>query len=319
LETSNANWDAAFIMRSDSHLAKRPKGQIAVVIGVAAVGLISSMALAADVGVFYWTWAYLQKAADAAVLAGGTYLPEMQDRAMQKAREYVGRNGVDESEITDLAVSDDGRQISISLQRTVPYFFARVVGLAQDDVSVRAVAEVKPSGTARGLIPVGVDHRTDLTPYQTITLKGGPFIAPGNWKPLALGAPGADIYRSNLEYGYQGEVKIADFVDTETGVMAGPTEQGLQARIDNGLANYPEGTADVHELNDARVVQLPIIDFTEIEGKSSVPVLGFAVFWLTSVNGNGDITGQFIRQVTSGDRPADNAPLFGALSVVLVE
>ena len=49
-------------------------GQMAVVFALAAVTLCGVIALGADVGVLYYNWVQLQKAADAAALAGAQIL-----------------------------------------------------------------------------------------------------------------------------------------------------------------------------------------------------------------------------------------------------
>src|ERR1700737_5357441 len=50
------------------------KGQIGVVMTFAIATLLGAMALGADVAVMYFNWVQLQKAADAAALAGANYL-----------------------------------------------------------------------------------------------------------------------------------------------------------------------------------------------------------------------------------------------------
>jgi len=297
----------------------KPNGQIAATLAVSAVGLFAAVALAADVAVFYSNWSLLQKAADAAVLAGANFLPTNPDFAIAKADEYAVTNGIASEEIVDTVTSEDNLRIQIRLQRTVPYFFARVAGLDTGIVQARATAGVVPVGAARGLIPIGIDHRTNMTPYQTIELKQfAQTPGPGNWKPLALGNPGADVYRSNIMYGYQTEIAISEILTTETGNIVGPTDQAITFRIEGGMASDPSGTSTVHNLNNPRIVQVPIVDFTGVNGNSQVPVLGFAVLWLMNVQG-GNITTQFIRQVTAGDKPSSGAPPYGSLTVSLLE
>ncbi len=51
------------------------KGQIAVVMMLLMLPLLSLIGLGADLGLLYFHWVLVQKAADAAVLAGAGYLP----------------------------------------------------------------------------------------------------------------------------------------------------------------------------------------------------------------------------------------------------
>jgi hypothetical protein len=299
-------------------LRKRSNGQIGVAIAVSLAALLGVAALSTDVAVFYYHWSLLQKAADAAVIAGANFLPTNPDYARTTANSYATQNGIEGAEITATHISEDNQRIEIRLSRTVPYYFARVLGLTNAPVSVRAIAGVLPVGKARGLVPIGIDHRTKMRPYFTILLKKD-SVGPGNWQPLALGAPGGDTYRKNIQYGYDGLVSISDWVTTETGQMVGPTGQGINDRIYAGTTSNPGATPTDHPLNDPRIIQVPIVDFEGINGNSQVPVLGFAVLWVVGYSGHGIIETQFIRQVTSSDIPDPNAPANGALTVRLLE
>src|SRR6266850_2787145 len=57
-------------------LRKFRKGQIAVVMTLVIATLVGVMSLGADVGVMYYNWVQLQKGADAAAVAGASYLNE---------------------------------------------------------------------------------------------------------------------------------------------------------------------------------------------------------------------------------------------------
>ena len=57
-------------------LGKFRKGQIAVVMTLVIATLVGVMSLGADVGVMYYNWVQLQKGADAAAVAGASYLNE---------------------------------------------------------------------------------------------------------------------------------------------------------------------------------------------------------------------------------------------------
>ncbi|MGH7865171.1 MAG: hypothetical protein ACREQB_09285, partial [Candidatus Binataceae bacterium] len=157
--------------RSVQILRKRSKGQVGVAMTVALAALLGVTALGADVAVFYYQWSLLQKAADAAVLAGANFLPTNPDYARNTANTYAAQNGIAGGEIIATNVAGDNMSIQIQLSRTVPYYFARVFGLENAPVNVVARAGVLPVGKARGLVPIGIDYRTNMTPYVTIVLK----------------------------------------------------------------------------------------------------------------------------------------------------
>src|SRR5260221_8050206 len=83
------------------------RGQISVVFALAAVTLCGVMALGADIGVLYYNWVQLQKAADAAALAGAQILgqdpsdptPATSTLATTTAQTYATNNGVAASDV----------------------------------------------------------------------------------------------------------------------------------------------------------------------------------------------------------------------------
>jgi hypothetical protein len=81
----------------------------------------------------------------------------------------------------------------------------------------------------------------------------------------------------------------------------------------------PGGTFSDHLLTDPRVLIVPMVDFSNINGKSEVPVIGFAALWLVSVDNQNDITTYFINEVAPGSTPDPNAPTYGAYKAVLVQ
>ncbi len=161
-------------------LGKYCKGQMAVVMTLAIATLLGVMALGADVGVLYYNWVQLQKAADSAALAGAGKLtgqPDptgtVQQTAVSYADGYACLNGVDDpnhqgsttvcpslpavpnytDKVLYTTVDTNNTQVSIGINRTLPYFFGRVLGLDRGGVTVRATAAVKPAGSAHGIFP----------------------------------------------------------------------------------------------------------------------------------------------------------------------
>jgi hypothetical protein len=302
------------------------RGQVAVVLTLAIVTLVGAMALGADVAVFYFNWVELQKAADAAVVAGATFLPSNPSLAISTANDYVQRNGVKQAEIVSTTVSSDQREIQMKLTRTVPYYFARVLGLSAGLVDVKATGGIQASKTAAGLVPIGIQYGTDMTTFQSVTLKLAPaqgMVGPGNWEPLAMGYtpnsdPGGKNYQTNIEYGYQPTLTINDLIYTEPGNLVGPTQQGINFRLSGGSTSDPSGTASDHTLSDPRTIEIPIVNFNNVNGSSQVQIMGFAELWIISVAGNGNITAEFINQVGIDNAGDPNAPQYGAFTPVLL-
>ena len=294
------------------------RGQSSILLAILLPSLVGTIALGVDISVFYFNWAKLQRAADAAALAGAAYLPDNTAGATSAANNYAALNSIAGSEIVLNQIAADNSSMTVEFSRNVPYYFAKVLGLSSGQVVARATAGVQTAGAARGVIPIGIQYDTAYAYGQQLTLNTG--VGPGNWDPLALGGSGAAVYGDNIVNGYQGLMHVGDMVPTETGVMAGPTRTSFNARIAAGVALYPSGTFSEHSLNDPRVVVAPMVDFAGINGKSEVPVNGFAVLWLSSVANSGQaITAYFIQQTVPGSEPGSGGSNFGAYRAVLTD
>ncbi|MGH7935351.1 MAG: TadG family pilus assembly protein [Candidatus Binataceae bacterium] len=289
------------------------------------------MALSIDVAVMYFNWMTLQKAADAAVFAGAGYLPQMPDAAVTTANGYASANGVHAGEIVSTEVTANNTRISIRVQRSVPYFFGKILGLTSALVSASATALVPgPPSTIGtdgsstycgdtgqcGLVPIGLDYTTPYMPGQAVTLNQGQ-VGPGNWGSLALGGVGGDDLRTNIANGFSGPISINDWIDTEPGKKVGPIDQGFSDRTLAGQLADPTGTFQTHALSDARVIIVPMVDWNNPNGRSQVQVKAFAALWLVGANG-GTINAYFITQVVANSTGSATAPNDGAQSLPIV-
>jgi uncharacterized membrane protein len=127
-------------------IQRRSTGQTFVIVTLASIALLGAASLGTDIAILYYNWAQLQKAADAAVLAGANYLPDQQDKARSTAIAYATSNGVKVTEIVSTTFPDSN-SIMMQLRRTVPYHFARVFGFTSTAVAVGAKASVPGAPT----------------------------------------------------------------------------------------------------------------------------------------------------------------------------
>jgi hypothetical protein len=319
-------------------MSRKSKGQTLVIVALMLPALLGALALGTDVAVFYFNWVQLQKAADSAALAGANYLPDNPTQATSTANQLAQNNGIKASEILSTTVAADDLSISIRLQRTVPYYVARVLGLTNGVVATSATAapqfppttmnatspaQVPVGGDNNGangnicaaigtcsLIPIGLDSNTTYGDGNQITLQQGE-IGPGNWDLLALGGVGGNNLRTNIANGYNSLVSVNDWVTTEPGKKVGPVDQGFQDRLDNAASVDASGTYSSHALTNPRVMVLPIVDWEHQNGRSSVEVKAFATVWLDSYN-KGAVTVHFISQVNANTYGSPGAPYFGA-------
>jgi hypothetical protein len=301
-----------------SRKPKASKGQAMFLVILALPVIVGVLTLVVDVGNLYFNQVSMQVAIDSGVLSGALYLPSYPAQAISVAEDYAERNGIKASEIVSCTVSPDNKTVLMTTGRTLPCSFCAVLGegAAHADaapgpetnsgsgtgIRTSASALIVPIRAATGMVPLGVDYRTDLSFGNVVQIKQGQ-VGTGNWSPLALGGSGGDNYRSNIENGYPSKVSVGDSIQTETGNLVGPTNQGFQYRISMGLNQFSTGTFQNHDLNDPRVTLIPIVDFSNINGSSQVPVKGFAMMWIVSINGQGTITCYFIQQSVPNAQP----------------
>jgi uncharacterized membrane protein len=107
----------------DGRLSGSCPSQIAIILTLVIATLIAVIGLGTDLGVLYLKGGQLQKAADAAAVAGLNYLPSQTTTARNTAINYAKNNGLQASEIDTPIVSASNTQLTISLHRTVPYTF----------------------------------------------------------------------------------------------------------------------------------------------------------------------------------------------------
>ena len=285
------------------------KGQAMFIVILALPVIVGALTLVMDVGNLYYNQVSMQVAVDSGVLSGALYLPSYPAQAVSVAEDYAERNGIKASEIVSCTVSADDKTVLINTTRNLPCFFCAVLGEGtahaqtapvpetSSGTGVRASASalIVPIKAATGMVPIGVDYRTNLGFGSSVQLKQGQ-VGAGNWAPVALGGTGADNYKSNIQTGYPGKLTAGDMIQTEPGNLVGPTNQGFQYRISMGQNQFSTGTFQNHDLNDPRVMLIPMVDFSNVNGSSQVPMKGFAMMWIVSVDGQGTITCYFIQQ-----------------------
>jgi Flp pilus assembly protein TadG len=316
------------------------KGQIFVMYAVAATAMLGAVAMGTDVAIMYFNWASMQRAVDAAALAGANFLPEDTSTASSKATSYATLNGLAGAEVaTPTFNAPTNDSITVTASRTVPYYFAKVLGLTNQLIKVTATAQVpasvscvgcasygprsQPTGGASDsggtqcadtgscqLIPIGLDWTTPFVTGSPVTFNQA-SVGAGNWDLIALGGTGGSNFRTNLANGFSGPVAIGDFITTEPGKKKGPITQGFQDRIDQAASIDPTGTFSSHKQNNPRVVVIPMVDWGAINGRSQVPVMAFAHVWLESVS-SGVINAYFVEDYVPDSLVSAPASYHGA-------
>jgi Flp pilus assembly protein TadG len=203
------------------------KGQMLVVFTLVLPVLLGAMALGADFAIIYLHWTIVQKAADAAALAGASQLTgqsgsasTVQPAVVNYVNGYACLNGITDSSnayptLCTPSASQSGysdkiqftnvtdTQVSVGIKRTVPYFFGKMIGLQQASVAATATAAIEATGTVPGgMFPVGVQCTPSGNPAacnvaslfngQQIVTFGSKFVLNNNNNNLQAsgGAPG---------------------------------------------------------------------------------------------------------------------------------
>lgn len=144
------------------------RGQAAIALSLAIPMMVGAACIGADMWALYLSSVRLQQAADAAVLSAAAYLPANPALAQSVARSKAQMNGIRESEIVYDRPAADGRSITMVVERNVPYRFARLFGLSQSLVTVKAVAITHSSRSAAGLLPIGIQYDARCAAYRSI-------------------------------------------------------------------------------------------------------------------------------------------------------
>jgi Flp pilus assembly protein TadG len=285
-------------------------GQGLVLGTLAMVVILGFAALAIDVGIFLQERRDLQKSADAAALAGVQELPGAPAEAEAKVHEWADKNGIDVAggELESVEVSTtyaENDTVTVSVQRDVPFVFARVLGFSSDTMQADATARVGSPSWAGNVMPWALTEASQegATYGDEVILKysADDTAVSGNFSAMALmGATGASDYRQAIIDGV--ETCVGCVESTEPGNMTGPTEAGLEDRFgwtsedcDTFLEVFePVEGGDAWQFVDddcnpweeegegsGRVVLIPIIDDMDA-GRDEVTVIRFALVFLSN-------------------------------------
>jgi Flp pilus assembly protein TadG len=241
------------------------KGQIFAALTLILPVLLGVMAFGVDFSIIYLNWALVQKAADAAALAGASQLTgksgsaaTVKPAAVNYVNGYACLNGITDAsnsyatlcptstkspgwvdQIVFTNVTDT--QVSVGIHRSVPYFFGKLIGLQQASVAATATAAIlAPATIPNGLFPVGLQCTTpcslsNLDPGQTVTF-GSKFVgglAPGNWQWVDAGGGGSSALGNAIRSGASGSFSIGQTITSAPGNKgsSGQVKNGLNARL----------------------------------------------------------------------------------------
>jgi len=292
-----------------------------VAIMYVAVFLVSSLwliSLAVDMGKLMTTKTELQRAADAAALAGASAIDkegggnlitaQANARAVAAAAANTALQETSESVAidpnSDIDFPPGGHTIHVTVHRdaangnAMTTIFARTLGITSLDVKAEAKAKAIPlTAVCQNLIPfsaVGAPGDFSTACGTTYTLHTQPAASNGgNFQLLnfpdctdgdcsgATGNGGAKI-KWYIENGYCCCVDVGTtFVDTKPGGTVGPVRQGLQSRWDSDTDRRANICYKNYTGNGSRILPVPLVSTLTANGRTSATITGFAAFFMT--------------------------------------
>jgi Flp pilus assembly protein TadG len=244
------------------------KGQMLAALTLVLPVLLGAMALGADFSIVYFNWAMVQKAADAAALAGASQITGVKgsaasvtSAAVNYANGYACLNGVTDPSNASATICPSPAKksggfvdkivftnvtdttVSVGIKRSVPYFFGKMIGLQQASVAATATASVTGLETVpSGLYPVGFQCKA---PCSLSNLNGGgpvtfgqKFVgsvgASGNWQWVDVGqGSGANGLGSVLQNGSTQSFSVGQTISSSPGNKgnSNPAKTGLANRL----------------------------------------------------------------------------------------
>lgn len=293
-------------------MKKKPKkGNASVILCILITVIFGFAAFALDIGLVYTEKVKLSNAMDSAALAGALELPSNEVKAKALAQDYLRKNGVDTNNIA-IGIAADKKSIQIAGTVNVKHLFAPIIGIQSSNISAGNSAIIGPVKSVKGGIRPFAVQKFNFSYGDLITLKTGAGDGySGNYGTVALGGTGNNVFRNNALYGYNGTIAVGDYIDTETGDMAG-TANEIKNYINSEISsfnNFPR--------NSIRIWTIPIVNSFMVNGRGQIQVSGFAEFYVEDIykkSGNIEIRGRFIQYVINApiDTKLNDTGLYGA-------
>jgi Flp pilus assembly protein TadG len=339
----------------------REWGQTLALMVIALPAFVGAMGLATDVGNFYFNYYKAQTATDAAALAGVTCLAYGCATGPSASATNYANDASNNPGSTTFTVSGPangpncptgpGCQMTVSATKTVPYYFARLVGVNSGTVNTTGVGIGGPINTVTGdqnLIPIGLQYSTvsgfsagapiaNLAANGTSGCTGTPPICPsGDWGWVSLDGTGHATVNSEIDSGYSGTITQGTAGSTCPSVNCILPQPGVGSSFTHITDRRAASTApacagqtwDHHPDDSPCAVTVILVDYAACGGgrcPSGIPVLGFAEIWINSVTGGGagsNITATWIKDtvpgggIIGGGQPGAQG---GALAIKLIQ
>lgn len=260
---------------------KRERGQVLALFVLSIFVIIGMVAVVVDISWFWANSLRVQRAADAAALAGAIHLPGSPATAYSTARAEARKNGYVGGSGTSVTPTQDARnprRLNVTITAPVQTFFARIFGMQQINVTQSARAEYA--------LPVPMGSPQSYIGIYSLTYKHNN----GAWRIDAVNkAPGAPGVAQLTSQGFWSAV-ITRGGQRANGDAYSPHNNGSGANASYDPAGYdftielPAGTSNGH-------VYLYDATFCAVGHHDSGSYLGTGDHWIGS--GGTPVTTQF--------------------------
>lgn len=291
---------------------------------MALLGLSTSLVMIGvevDASRLYMSREKTQIISDAATRAAAKYLP-YQTTAQSAANAVItlyNQQGTTYSSTISFTSSVTGgvpTSVQVNVTQSLPsilpaFSFGGGGGTTMQTSATPAASRQIPSSLLQGACPLGIqyDSTYDIAASGTasstqMTLKEGSGSTKGNYGCLRFSGEtgnGTKTYQTFLKYGYDSTLSVGDSPDSKPGSQKNSTDNAISSDSDSRLnratvSPYTNDTYTSFHSGNPRIMVLPLVDWTGINGNKPVPIKGFGAFWIDSES-NGSITGRFIRLV----------------------
>ena len=236
--------------------ARAARGQVLIIAGGIMVVLIALVGLVVDLGWYQDNVLRVQRAADAAALAGVVDLPAKVPTAYGLAIDEATKNGyVDGTGPTVVTPTQDSgnpRRLNVTISTTIDTFFLRVIGLSTLPITRSSSAEFIlpiPMGSPLNYYGVGCLDTNGSEPDCTIA--GNPTDDSGvSTAPADIGVTGAGAPSPLTSQGFWGAI-FTKGGDSRNGDSYSPTD------FSGGLGGGPGANPDYDPSGYGYSVEIP--------------------------------------------------------------
>ncbi|OPZ85343.1 MAG: hypothetical protein BWY74_03943 [Firmicutes bacterium ADurb.Bin419] len=305
-------------------LLRNRKGSTSVIFVCSAVIIILFSAVVSDIGYIAIERYKLDRVLDRVAQLGATALIADKDECIKVINENAVKSIGNITKL-DINVSDNNREMSISIEKRLDYIFLKYIGFDDKKISSRVTAKVSNVTSFKGIRPFAI-QKPEIEygkEYYLSTLEDE-YIQKGDYENRLRLIPvdiGKGNFATGILYGLNNAVNTGDHI---YGLSQSDFNSGNKSidKLIEKCKREPPCTHNNYENGCPRIIVIPVVDIEGVSSENSMIVLGFTAFFIEegSLSKEKDtgmgIKGRFIKY-TVNSITSDGIPDFGLLGVRL--